>query len=141
MPRALTDKKKKKIVADYMLTNSLGEAAKLNHVCKSTVSRLIKKDTEAVELATRKKEQNSLDMLAYMDSAQEKVESIVEKYLEALGDPQKIEDASLQQVATSMGILIDKWTAHTANATAAGTDTPADELSKALFEVTKNATE
>lgn len=124
-----------------MLTNSMGDAAKMNHVCKSTVSRLIKKDTEAVELATRKKEQNSLDMLTYMEQAQEKVENIVDIYLDALTDKEKIENASLQQVATSLGILIDKWTQHMGNSSTSGVDTPADELSKALFEVTNNATE
>ena len=56
-----------------------------------------------------KKEQNTADMLAYMDSRKEQAQGIIDKYLEKLADPHKLENATISQIATAMGIVVDKF--------------------------------
>ena len=58
----------------------------------------------------QKKEQNTLEMLDYMDSKKERVQEIIDVYLGVLTDPEKLEGATLQQITTALGTLIDKWT-------------------------------
>ena len=56
-----------------------------------------------------KKEQNTADMLAYMESRKEQAKQVLDAYISALADPTKIEMAKLSEVATAMGIVIDKF--------------------------------
>lgn len=56
-----------------------------------------------------KKEENTADILAYMDSRKELVCSFIGKGLEMLNDPDKLAAANLSQITTAMGTLIDKW--------------------------------
>lgn len=56
-----------------------------------------------------KKEQNTLDMLAYMKSRKEQTKKVLDTYLKTLADPEKIDAAKLSEVATAMGIVIDKF--------------------------------
>lgn len=48
-------------------------------------------------------------MLAYMDSRKEQAQGIIDKYLEKLADPHKLENATISQIATAMGIVVDKF--------------------------------
>jgi hypothetical protein len=54
-------------------------------------------------------------MLAFMDSRKERAQEVVDTLLSALMDPVKIEAASLNQIATSLGIVVDKFTKNTAS--------------------------
>lgn len=142
----LTDKQKKKIIADYVQLQNYTKTAKLNGVSDTTVKRLISTaPSEMLEKVEQKKEQNTLEMLDYMDSKKERVQEIIDVYLGVLTDPEKLEGATLQQITTALGTLIDKWTAidDRRKGDSVDGDTPADELSKALFEISdggENAT-
>ena len=46
-----------------------------------------------------------------MDRQKDKVCGVLDKYLDAMQDNEKIGRANLLQLATAMGILIDKYTA------------------------------
>ena len=48
-------------------------------------------------------------MLAYMDSRKGQAQGIIDKYLEKLADPEKLESATISQIATAMGIVVDKF--------------------------------
>lgn len=48
-------------------------------------------------------------MLAYMDSRKEQAKSVLDSYIAALADTNKIELAKLSEIATAMGIVIDKF--------------------------------
>lgn len=48
-------------------------------------------------------------MLAYMDSRKEQAKLVLDSYIAALADPNKIELAKLSEIATAMGIVIDKF--------------------------------
>ena len=136
----LTDKQKKKIIADYVQLQNYTKTAKLNGVSDTTVKRLISTaPSEMLKKVEQKKEQNTLEMLDYMDSKKERVQEIIDVYLGVLTDPEKLEGATLQQITTALGTLIDKWTAidDRKKGNSVEGETPADELSKALFEISE----
>ena len=68
MAKRLTDRKKKKIVADYLELESYNAVAKLNSVSDSTVKRVVAESGEIKKKLEQKKEQNTKDILEYMDS-------------------------------------------------------------------------
>ena len=68
MAARLTDRQKKKIVADYLETESYNATAKKNGVCGQTVRRVVEESQGITENLKRKKEQNTTDILAYMES-------------------------------------------------------------------------
>lgn len=106
----LTDKQKKKIIADYVQLQNYTKTAKLNDVAESTVRKIMKKNPDCANQCDIKKEQNTQDMLSYMDSKKERVQEIIDVYLGVLTDPEKLKGATLQQITTALGTLIDKWT-------------------------------
>ena len=132
MAARLTDKQKKKIVADYLETGSYNATAEKNGVCGHTVKRIVVECPEISEKLEQKKEENTADILAYMESKRGVVCEIIEKGLAALNDPEKLAEASPAQITTALGTLIDKW--------ATVTGGPADKvredgLSKSLREM------
>lgn len=106
----LTDKQKKKIIADYVQLQSYRAAARQNGVSDATVRKIVKGDPESSQKCALKKEENAQNMLSYMDSKKERVQEIIDVYLGVLTDPEKLEGATLQQITTALGTLIDKWT-------------------------------
>lgn len=109
MAARLTDKQKKKIIADYVEMGSFNAAAKANGVSRNTVKAVVMADSEVSQKAAQKKEQNTVDMLAYMEKRKKEAQEVIDDYLKALADPNKIEMAKLSEVATAMGIVIDKF--------------------------------
>lgn len=110
MAARLTDRKKKKIIADYLETESYNATAKKNGVCGQTVRRVVEESNGITENLKKKKEENTADILAYMESQKGIVCEILEKGLAALNSPEKLAEASPSQITTALGTLIDKWT-------------------------------
>lgn len=104
-----TDKQKKKIIADYVQLGNYSAAARLNGVSRNTVKKIVMGNAEVAEMCQQKKEENSAAILAHMEQRSEKVCGILDKMLEALDDEQKLHKTGAQALATSMGILIDKF--------------------------------
>lgn len=108
----LTDKQKKKIIADYIENQNFSETARINKVDKSTVKRLVDsgyaKDLQ--QKATQKKEENTKDILEYMDNIAEKQKKIIDLSLEVL--EQKLSNPDLftniRDVAIVYGTIFDK---------------------------------
>lgn len=109
MASRLTDKQKKDIIADYIETGSYNATAKKFGISDKTVKRICVENPNITKKAEQKKEQNTKDMLAYMDSRKEQAQGIIDKYLEKLADPEKLESATISQIATAMGIVVDKF--------------------------------
>ena len=91
--RRLTDKQKKKIVADYVQLQSYRAAAKLNDVSDATVKKVVKEDPESARLCAQKKRENSQDMLSYLESKRGEAQNLLGLYLQAMADPDKIAEA------------------------------------------------
>lgn len=108
MAARLTDKQKKGIFADRVDGMSLGQLSKKYGVSKTTIHRTLKSDPETERKVTEKKEQNTADILAYMESKRDKVCEIIGIGLDTL--PEKIRNAkTASDVTTALGTVIDKW--------------------------------
>ena len=132
MSARLTDLKKKKILADYLESGSYRATAKKNGVSDSTVKRIIVGSSDFMQKAAQKKEENTADILAYMDSQKNLVCEIIAKGLAALNEPDKLAGASPSQITTAIGTLIDKWAMISGGPSDNGKE---DELSKSLREM------
>ena len=109
MAARLTDRQKKKILADYVQTNNYCATAKINGVSATTVKNLVRANADIVEKCEQKKEENTADVMEYMNDHKDLVCSFIGKGLEMRKDPEKLAAANLSQITTAMGTLIDKW--------------------------------
>ena len=109
MANRLTDRQKKKIVADYLELGSYNAVAKLNGVSKDSVRRIVQNCEGFAQKAQQKKEENTADILAYMESQRGLVCEIIGKGLAVLNDEEKLREATPAQITTALGTLIDKW--------------------------------
>lgn len=135
MAARLTDRQKKKILADYVQTNNYCATAKINGVSATTVKNIVLANSDIVEKCEQKKEENTADVLAYMDAHKDLVCSFIVKGLEMLNDPEKLAAANLSQITTAMGTVIDKW----AMIGSAPADTAKDDaLSQSLRELAED---
>ena len=113
----LTDRQKKRIIADYTELGSYAATARANKVSDKTVKAVVEADPETARISEQKKKENTLEMLAFMDSRKGEAQGVIDAYLKALADPEKLASASLSQIATALGIVVDKFikTAPTGN--------------------------
>ena len=110
MAKHLTDREKKKIIADYVECGSYNAVAKKYKISATTVKNAVLKDSQTVEKCEQKKAQNTADILEFMEGKKQDVCEIISIYLDRLKDPEKLDRASVQSIATSLGIVIDKFT-------------------------------
>lgn len=131
MAARLTDKQKKKIVVDYLECQSVNLTAKRNGVSWATTKKVLDGAGDIKEKLEQKKEENTADILAYMESRRQAVCDIIEVGLAVL--PEKIQNArSAAEVTTALGTLIDKFTAFGGGP---GNDAKEDGLSQSLREL------
>ena len=106
----LTDRQKKKIIADYVDNGNYSETARINGVNKSTVQRLISKNQEVQQKAQEKKEENTQDMLQYLESKKEDKKRVIELCFKALEDKLATPDmfTSVRDIAMVYGVIVDK---------------------------------
>lgn len=132
MAARLTDRQKKKILADYVQLGSYNATAKINGVSATTVKNIALANADFVEKCERKKEENTTDILAYMESQKNVVCEIIGKGLAALNAPEKLAEATPSQITTALGTLIDKWAIISGSPADAAKD---DALSQSLREL------
>ena len=108
----LTDIQKKKIIADYINNQNYSETGRMNNVDETTVRRIIKNDEnkDIQEKTEQKKEENTRDILKYMDSIYEKQKNIIDLSLEALEKKLEKPDmfTNVKDIATVYGVIFDK---------------------------------
>lgn len=113
----LTDKQKKKIIADRAEGMSIRQLSQKHNVSTTTIQRVIKSDPEFAQIVTQKKEQNAADILSHMETKKGTVNLIIDRYLLALLDEERLEKATPSQLTTALGTLIDKFTANSTSNT------------------------
>lgn len=133
MAGRVTDAKKKKIIAEYLECGSYNATAKKYGVSDKTVKRIVEENPDFTKIAEHKKEQNSSDVLAYMEAQKDIVCSIIGKGLAVLNDDEKLASATPAQITTALGTLIDKFTT-VSGINEARADDP---LSKSLEELAR----
>lgn len=105
----LSDKQRKQIIAERVSGQRYKQIAIKFHVSETTVRNVCHKDPKTAERCASKKEANTLEMLAYMDSQKGKAQELLSKIIEALGDPEKLARANVRDLATAYGIIADKF--------------------------------
>lgn len=113
MPKVkLTDEQKKKIIADYVVNNNYSETARMNNVTDTTVKRIIMSEDnkEMLEKVEQKKDENTQNILDYIDSNYSKQKEIIDLSMDALIKKLKKPDAftNVKDIATVYGVIIDK---------------------------------
>lgn len=106
----LNDKKKQKIVADYIETQNYSETGRMNNVSDKTVKRVVSSNAEIVKKVEQKKEENTKDILKYMDEIYDKQKSIIDLSLSALEEKLKKPDmfTNVRDIAMVYGVIFDK---------------------------------
>ena len=107
----LTDKQKKKIIADYMENGNYSETARLNGgISPNTVKTIVNKDEKTAKLCKEKKEENTKDILEYMNSIVSKQKKIIDLSLEALEEKLSNPDmfTNVKDIVTVYGVIFDK---------------------------------
>ena len=108
----LTDKQKKKIIADYISTTNYCETARLNDVSESTVRRICKSqdNEEVTKKIEEKKEENTKTMLEMIEKTNSKRLKVVSKIIDAIDEKADKIDmfTNVKDLASAYGILIDK---------------------------------
>lgn len=110
MAARVSDRQKKKIIADYVDIRSYNAVGRLNNVSANTVKNIVRDNPQITALCEQKRQANTADVLEYMDSRKDVVCEIIGIGLEALKEPKKFDKATPVQITTALGILIDKWT-------------------------------
>lgn len=121
MAARLTDKQKKRIVADYVELGSYNAVAKKHGVSDKTVKAIVTANPEFTKKSEQKKQENTVDILAHMQTKKEAALKVVDRYLDALLDEERISRANPAQLTTAMGTVLDKF-AQLDDKTAAGND-------------------
>ena len=106
----LTDKQKKKIIADYVDNGNYSETARINNTTDTTVRTIIKDNKDmALEKMEQKKQQNTKDILEYMEETKEKRKKVIDLCLEKMEERlNKDELMNIRDIATAYGVLADK---------------------------------
>ena len=110
MPK-LTDRQKKKIIADYVDNGNYSETARMNNTTDTTVRTIIKENKNvALKKMEQKKEENTQDMLQYLESKKEDKKRVIELCFKALEDKLASPDmfTSIRDIAMVYGIIVDK---------------------------------
>lgn len=128
----LTDKQRKKIIAESVNGSSIRALAAKYNVSTTTIQRVLKSDTELTQKVAQKKAENTVSILAFMDSKKNDVCGLIDKLLAAMADDEKLASATVNQLATAMGIVIDKYTANEAIK-------PSDTKETNFFEAIRSA--
>lgn len=106
----LTDRQKKKIIADRIEGMSLRRIAAKYGVTEYAVRKTIKDNPDITQKIAKKKEQNTLDMMAFLDEQKTSAQEFILMAMQALKDPDKLNRTGAQALATAVGIVIDKFT-------------------------------
>lgn len=106
----LTDKQKKKIIADYVDNNNYSETARINNISETSVRRIVKGNEGITEKVEQKKEENTQDMFKYIETKNKEKKKIIDLCFKALNDKLEKTDifTNVKDIITVYGILIDK---------------------------------
>ena len=112
MADRLTDKKRKKIIADYTTNGNKRETARMNGVSEHTVRRIIKEensDNSVSQKLAQNNEQNTLDTIEYLKTQSTTKNRLVSKLLKSMEiKTEDIERANIRDLAMAYGIIVDK---------------------------------
>ena len=106
----LTDKQKKKIIADYVETQNYSETARRNNVADNTVRAIVNDNKNVAKKLEQKKQENTQSTIEYMQTQHESKKRILDKILKAIEEKADNIDmfTNIKDLATAYGIILDK---------------------------------
>ena len=104
----LSDRQHKQMIARYAETNNYRQVAREFGVSEATVRSHCKGDKKTTHIIAQKKEQNTQDILSFMDSRKGKIYNILDLLLDGI-DEEKVRKSGVQSLATAIGIVVDKY--------------------------------
>lgn len=104
-----SDLEKQKIIADYVQCGNYSEVARMNKCSATKVKNIVLKSGDVLEKCEQKKEENTKDILEYMDSKKDMVCKMIDLYLEEFCSEERIKTSTTAQLATAFGVVIDKF--------------------------------
>ena len=110
----ISDRKRKKIILDKVEGLSYRAVAKKNGVSEYAVRKIVTSDPEFEQKIAREKARNARAMVEYLDEQRGAAQEIIGKMLSAMTSEDKLAESGIRDIATAMGILIDKFTAASA---------------------------
>lgn len=109
MAKRLTEEQKAQIIADAALNHNNSEVARKNGVAESTVRNLLRDNSDYANKCEQKKAECVQTMQEYLSTKTSVATDIVTKILTELSKPERLEKASVKDIATVMGIIADKF--------------------------------
>lgn len=110
MSKKFTDIQIKNIIADYVECENYTKVAKKYKTSRATITRIIKSDPDMSEKVRVKKSQNAQTVLEHMENKTDDVCNLIDTFLNALNDKERLSRSNVLQIATAMGIVVDKFT-------------------------------
>lgn len=106
----LTDKQKKKIIADYIENQNYSLTGRMNKVDTETVRRIVKADKEFAKKSEQKKEEDTRDILEYMNDITKGQKKVINLSLEVITEMLENRDKRLtgRDIAMIYGVIFDK---------------------------------
>lgn len=106
----LTDKQKKKIIADYIECGNYSEVARMNGISVNGVKKIVLADKETANKFKQKKEENTQSTIEYMQTQHDTKKRILDKILKAIEQKSENIDmfTNIKDLATAYGIILDK---------------------------------
>lgn len=108
--KKLTDKQTKEIIAERAEGMSFRTLARKYNVSANTIKNCCTENEDFVQICTQKKEENAQSVLEHMDKKKDIACRIIDECLNEMTDADRLKAASLKEIATVMGIVIDKFT-------------------------------
>lgn len=133
-----TEQQKKTIIAERLQGESLRKLGAKYGVSSTTIMKITNKDGAFKKAAEKKTREIEESILKHMEAQKPRVNMLLDQLLDEMGNKDKQAAATLVQLATTMGILIDKFTSFE-QSQAAQSSSEDDPITKAIKESVKNA--
>ena len=130
--KPLTQEQKTEIIAYLVQTQNNRETARHFGISEATVRNIRKEHPELTQQFATKNEEARTDALEWLAGQGTRFESILDGLLGELQNKDKLQEASMREVATVFGIVCDKLTDLKATQSQAGKTAEDDPLTKAL---------
>ena len=105
----LTDKERTEIIKAYVECQNYSAVGRAFGRSDATVRRAVTKEVELTKKVEQKKEENTESICKHMEAQTARVCDLLDTLLEYIGTKEKLEKSSAKDLATTLGIIIDKY--------------------------------